>query len=443
MNNMFYRIVAIIFIIVMTDFFLFPLSFNFSPNLNTKTIMAVCGIGLIVTNTKDHRFEFWDKTFMILSLWAIGISLACFISVVVNATNDYTYVTYIISMWVWLFAAYTLIRVIACVHTQITLELIANYLTIVCVIQGICVLGLSHSPTFLKLIDNLNIGLILTYPLEDRVQGISAALDPAGVRFAGVLIIIGYVCTASNSNFKYLNILYLASFIFITVTGNMVSRTTIVGTGIAILYWILLTLFGQSVARSKSITIWKSLIVCSIIMLPFAVYFYENNEEFKSQIRFGFEGFFSLFENGSWRVNSNEILKNMIVFPDDIKTWLIGDGYIENPSRGLDPYYVGEKFRGYYMNTDIGYLRFIFYCGLPGLICFSGFILYAAKECMMKFNHDKILFVLLALFNFCVWMKVSTDIFQFFALFLAMPVSLIKSETNGVTYNNYEKQVHT
>ena len=41
--------------------------------------------------------------------------------------------------------------------------------------------------------------------------------------------------------------------------------------------------------------------------------------------------------------------------PDNLHTWIIGDGYIVNPKD--DPYYIGEVTKGYYKNTDIGYLR--------------------------------------------------------------------------------------
>lgn len=50
----------------------------------------------------------------------------------------------------------------------------------------------------------------------------------------------------------------------------------------------------------------------------------------------------------------------MYVFPDNLKTWIIGDGYFNGPEDS-DPYYTGEIWDiGYYKGTDVGYLRFIF-----------------------------------------------------------------------------------
>lgn len=62
----------------------------------------------------------------------------------------------------------------------------------------------------------------------------------------------------------------------------------------------------------------------------------------------------------------------MYVFPDNLKTWIIGDGYFSNPYN-TDPFYIGTRSRGYYMGTDVGYLRFIFYFGLIGLSAFIAF----------------------------------------------------------------------
>lgn len=62
----------------------------------------------------------------------------------------------------------------------------------------------------------------------------------------------------------------------------------------------------------------------------------------------------------------------MWIWPDNPMTWLIGDGYFNNPINS-NPYYIGPASTNYYMGTDVGYCRFIFYFGLIGL---SAFCLY-------------------------------------------------------------------
>ena len=73
---------------------------------------------------------------------------------------------------------------------------------------------------------------------------------------------------------------------------------------------------------------------------------------------------------------------------------------------------------GYYKGTDVGYLRFIFYFGLIGLSTFMLFFVKVGQYCIREFPKFKWMFILLLLANFIIWLKVSTDIFLVFALFL-------------------------
>ena len=141
-------------------------------------------------------------------------------------------------------------------------------------------------------------------------------------------------------------------------------------------------------------------------------------------MRFGFEGFFSLVEKGRWEVRSNEVLKKMIVWPETLTTWVIGDGYFNSP---LDiPDRFGQTYTGYYMKTDIGYLRFIFYFGTIGMLGMVAFFSTITYICA-KANKDIMwLFITLLLVNLVGWLKVSSDIIMVFAPFLVF--SMTKEE---------------
>jgi len=75
------------------------------------------------------------------------------------------------------------------------------------------------------------------------------------------------------------------------------------------------------------------------------------------------------------------------------------------------------------MGTDVGYLRFIYYCGLVGLFVFSTFFIYLSAVCYKKFPKERDLFFLLAVLVFVIWLKVSTDIFLVYAIFLCIPMA--------------------
>ena len=112
----------------------------------------------------------------------------------------------------------------------------------------------------------------------------------------------------------------------------------------------------------------------------------------------------------------------MLVFPETLKTWIIGDGYAANPDY-IDPYYIGQSYHGFYKGTDIGYIRFIFYFGLIGAFAMIAFICKVAFTCARRFPSYKLMFLMMLAINLIGWLKVSTDIFLVFAPFLCISAS--------------------
>lgn len=166
-----------------------------------------------------------------------------------------------------------------------------------------------------------------------------------------------------------------------------------------------------------------------LVTLPIVIYSYHVNVSVQNNIRFAFEGFFSLAEKGRWETHSNEILKSMYIFPDNIRTWLIGDGYFDNPYYS-DLYYTGPKWNGFYKQTDVGYLRFIFYAGIFCMLAFVIYFFKIAQVCMRRFKGYKLMFIAILLLNYIVWFKVSSDLFPIFAIFLCITASEFKEAEN-------------
>ena len=419
---------SIIFTTISTSFYFFPFCFTFLPSVNTKMAMAAFGLVLLGVQLGKARNSVLNKNIFILSIFAAIVSLIGLISVTYNETPDYTYASYIVSMWVWLGGAYVAVSLMRKVHGYASVKLVCNYLIAICVFQCTIALLIDSFPLVKGVVDGFLAGEGYMGKNESRLYGIGCALDVAGSRFAVVLIMIAYFTTLKYDEFvrKYI-LLYIAAFFYITFVGDIMARSTIMGVGLALLYWMGKSgLFNLNI-NSEYTYIWKRLGVLLLIAIPFMVYLYDTNPAFKEDIRFAFEGFFSLAEKGEWEVNSNDRLADMYVFPDNIKTWIIGDGYFANPG-DTDPYYVGPLGGAFYKSTDVGYLRFIFYFGVLGLFAFVLYFFKCAQVCVSKFKREALMFWLILLANYILWFKVATDIFIVFALFLCVDLENISEE---------------
>ncbi len=412
--------ISTIFVTIITSLYFFPI--DITKDVNTKMIIAACGALVFLVKLAQKEI-FLEKNYIALSLSALTVSLCGALSLWYNDTADLAYATYIVSMWVWLGGAYFVVQLIKFIHGKDSIFLLCNYLILVCVLQCIIALATDMNPTVKSWVDSIYSGGDY-YAEHDRLYGIGAALDVAGSRFSAALIMI--MClgiTYGKKLEKRWLTFYMLSFFIIAVIGNMIARTTTIGIILALGYLILESLRSNVTDENRSkIRIWKWLFPMIIIGIPITVYFYRHDPTINQNISFAFEGFFSLVEKGKWEVHSNDMLQNMYVFPDNLKTWIIGDGYFANPNT-TDPYYTGSMRTDFYMGTDVGYLRFIFYFGVLGLITFMSFFCNAARLCMKRLVQFKYMFIFLLLLNFIIWFKVATDIFVVFAPFLCLAAS--------------------
>lgn len=431
-----WKFIKVFILGIAVSFYFFPFEFTFLPGVNTKMAMAGVGLVLYALDLAKGRAPQINKDGFIIAALGVLVSLCGLLSVIVNNTNDYTYASYFVSMFVWLGGAYTATKIIKWIHGYVSVELVCNYLIGVCVGQCVLAMMIDSIPAFKSVVDRWVVGFdfvdIDRLNRAGRLYGIGAGLDVAGTRFAAVLVMMA-VMTREFSKYSKSNvILYLIAYVFISVVGNMMARTTTVGVVVSVIYWVCSASASILSSKRHNFIIGKSMLIILCVALPILIHLYSVNQQFHDNIRFAFEGFFSIAETGRWETTSNNILKRMFVFPDNIKTWIIGDGYFDNPTLG-NPYYVGVSYNGFYMDTDIGYLRLLFYFGLLGLVTFVLYLLKVAKVCAKQFPRYARMFMLLLGINMIIWLKVSTDIFLVFALFLC-----VSKEENDAYEKQYE-----
>ena len=414
------KILFVPIVIIITSFFLFPFYFTFLPNINTKMMLAAMGLVILLVRLGINGHGFISKDFFWISICALGVSFASLLSMTVNETSDGAYLSYIVTMWVWVGAAYCVTQMIRAVHGKVNAELICFYMISVGVLQCFLAIAIDSIPVIKGFVDSFLAGEGFMGKADGRLYGIGCALDVAGGRFAVLLVMIAFLLPQmykkQNSNI-YIGLLLIA-FCIISVIGNMIGRTTSVGMVIGIAY-MLSVIFSKQILdkhdRSRYI-FGVSSFVCITILVSATLY--NVSDYWHDYFRFGFEGFFSLAEKGKWEVQSNNMLMAGLVFPDNLKCWIIGDGWMG--SMAEDPFYTGELWYGFYMGTDAGYSRFLFYFGLIGMTAFIIFLAKVSFVCAKYSPNLKLMFWTIFLLNLIIWCKVSTDIFLVFAPFLCL-----------------------
>lgn len=387
--------------------YFFSFSFTFLPEqVNTKLIFAVLGVLVCGYRTTLLREIKINKKLLYSGIIAIVFTVIGFVSMDINNSSDFSYATYVVSFLVWLFAGYFVVFCLNQGHRKVDFILLTYYLVGVCVIQCFLTLTIDNSLLFKLIVDRyIEQGQVFLNDVN-RLYGIGASLDNAGVRFSIVLLMLSAVLMdKSVQQNTFLVFLLFLSFVVILVVGSIISRTTSVGGLLALIYLVLGSGILRLIINSKVIKLYL-IVISSILVVGFAAsYLYKTNEVFNDYFRFAFEGFFNWVEKGKWYTSSTDRLNSVMwIWPEstDIKTWLIGKATFDDWSA---------------VGTDIGYCRFVFYNGLFGLVTFSLFFVYNAWACHRLMRGYALFFCFLLSLSFLIWLKVATDLFIIYALF--------------------------
>ena len=317
-------------------------SFNFAfwvSGPNTKMILAVLGVlWFFYDSFRKQRGVIVSEVFLFGGIFSIIYSLINLVAVEVNDTNDYSYANYVMTYVTWIFSVYPAVRSMRIVHGRVTITLLTYYLAGISVFQ--CITGLLNDnfPVAQELTDMIVFTAQDFYESIDRMRCFSIALDPAGVRFSLVLILIAAtICMDEKvQQSKSRLILLFISYLLISGIGNMVARTTSTGMVLGIvLLFIKSNVIGLRVRTHmvKTMSIFASLLV---IFGGLGVVLYNTSEYFYSQFHFAFEGFFNLFEKGEFTTGSTQVLQTMWRWPEDTKSWIIGTGLYGGYKYGTD-----------------------------------------------------------------------------------------------------------
>ena len=364
------RIVQIFMVLLtglMMSFYFHPTELRALPGYNTKIMLAVFGVAMLIYNiirTKDYSLS---KGLLYSFMIAGAFSFVNYISLIINESDDYSYANYPISALTWIMGAYGAISFIRWTHSKVTVELVVRYLAGGAAFHCILSQLIDRDDSIRNFVTSI---FYIADSMEEmqRLYSFGVGLDPSGVRFAVILVLIAGVLTLSKVVKKStgLMIFYFLCFAIISVFGNIIARTTTVGMGLGLFVFAASTGLYKFVIKVSRIKIMRVFGLMLAIGIPIVIYYYNVNSSFHNQIEYGFEGFFSLFESGEFQTSSTDELSTMWVWPHDTQTWLIGSGLFLSQSSDFTYF------------SDIGYCRFIFYSGLIGFTVFGLYFVYNA-----------------------------------------------------------------
>ena len=405
------KVIIWILMMLAVSFYLFPFMFTVLPteNLNSKNLMAGFGLLAFVFDSIRKRSMKLSEPTLFAALLAAVFSVWCLYSVTASNTYEMDYASYIMSFFIWMSGAYGVYFLLRAAHEKVTLEILIRYLAAVGLFQCVTAVLIDNVGAVESLVDKIMYVPGNYYKMHHRMYGLGAALDPAGIRFSVILIMIAHLFSTNDNvrNNSTYQALLLGSYTVILVIGAVISRTTVVGGAMGIVY-IVISLFrmrkgGFVTLRMVQAFFWFFIVMAVIIGIT--VYFYRTSDTFYGYLRFGFEGFFAWVETGEFSTGSTDVLETMWIWPGDIHTWIFGRG----------------TFGVFENDSDIGYVNFTFYCGLVGLVIFSIFFLYCHFVQNRKFKSFQFAAWMLVALTFIVWCKVTTDIFFIDALLFCIP----------------------
>lgn len=378
--------------------YLYGIHYRHSP-LSSPALIGVLGLSL------SFIFPIINKKivqrFILIMLPTLFVA---FVSIVLNQSSDVFFLKWGVVNVLYLMGAMTLVHLIKKVWGGFNTMLLVEMMVCSAILQLLIALFMWTSP-YLH-----DISYSMTYVDEigqdaiDRTEG--TRLMGFGTNFFGSGVLHGFILISMIYSYGKMSltktVLWSISFIFITAIGMMMARTTLVGALIAIGLLCIYIIKGKIRTR---IIFW--IVIAIIVVLYGGAYILSNlNDDFQTIINFGFQMFISKQETGEFHVDSWNSMLSMYRFPNNIITWLIGDAH-----------WMGLK-GGYYMSTDIGFIRMVFYFGIVGLL---SYIIYNVKLLKTIFLRNQslrksFLFALMV-YVIIVNFKGFVDIFQWAILF--------------------------
>lgn len=399
-----------ILIVVLFFSYIYEIQYNIFP-WDFPVMLGLVGIILYVISPRIRIYCYQqDWKVLKLSMVFIPILIVSLLSIIINKTSDLYFVKLAILTPIRIFGLIPIMLLIKHTYGKI------HYTTIIWLflICGIIQMFLAISMWLIPSLKNNLYTLLASSELSDmilektdgfRLNGFGTNFFGSGIVHGFMLILAILLLLTKNTTMRS-NIMVMFICIILFLGGMMMARTTLVGACFAIIIYLL----SQRNWLSNFKLFLGFLLIISLSIMILSRISTSLFGQFESLFEFGFEMFFNYFAWGEVSTSSTDIMMNMYIFPKDFYTWLLGDGLWTDSLTGF-----------YYMGTDIGYCRMIFYFGIIGtltfFICCKKMIAYISNRgiginksiffiifiliCTLNLKGFTSMFTLLSPFYFC------------------------------------------
>lgn len=363
--------------------------------LRSRLILAMFGFVVILLT---GRYLTLSKSSIKIILVFCLIMGASVVACLINGTRDMWFFQYAILNMLFLLGAYATIGILFRLVQDFTMTKLLKIIIFTVCIHNLLALLMFLSPS-------ANTAFTAIQNFDENAQSVMESIEKFGSRFLGLgigsyftggiisgyaLMLAAYIIRNSKTRSEvfFMTIVYC----LILVTGLFIARTVLIG---AMLSFLLLFVPYHKNLNADSLKNQFTFILTQLFLLATALIaviiiipdFFDN-----PAVTWAFELFMNFGEGAGASSKSTSDLASMYVFPSELKTWLIGDGLFN----------VGSS---YYMHTDVGYLRQIFYFGIPGTLAFF-FAQWLTMKQVLKHRtnqeNDLFVFLLYTSFIYCL-----------------------------------------
>lgn len=402
-------------------FYFFPIQFNFP--ITPSNIVQLIGIIIALSALIKSNLRLNASIFRYMLLGTIIFIIGIFASIVLSHTNDLTFaISHGLYVILYISGAITITVLAHLLDNQNTYVVILKYLVYVSIIYA------SFSVLFFFLPDLYDQYSSIIQNTEEkqeinkslsayRLVGLSNKVNyaNAGVHYGIIIWTILLLAKLKYTFFFQHKVISSLLILFFTTVGIFSARTFFIMIPFTVIYLYLLNKGKNRLYKTIKDII--SFFLPTVCVGGIGISYLAISNP--ATVEWAFELFINISE-GSASTGSTDTLLNMLsISPDNLKTWLFGDG------RALTK-------TGFYMNTDVGYMRSIFYWGLVGttVYYYFNYIYYRTLSRITIVPYVKIYFLMILVWFYVYNIKGFWSPLPFFSLFLVVFAFSLRNKLN-------------